>query len=232
MSEAPTFSILVPTRGRRNDLLRLIDSLDTTMEEARDYEIVVYIDHDDPSYDGLERPCLRVIRGPRIVLSKMWNACYAISQGEILMHCGDDIVFRTQGWDRKVREAFEQYEDRIVLVHGDDLLHPNGRLATHSFLHRRWVETVGHFVPPYFVSDFNDVWLTDVANELGRKVYLPDVVTEHMHYCAGKGPKDQTHIDRLERHSQERPDLLYKEKKPEREEDVRRLREVIEACKV
>ena len=42
---------------------------------------------------------------------------------------------------------------------------------THGFLHRNWVETVGYFVPPYFSSDFNDTWLNEVADMIGRKIY-------------------------------------------------------------
>ena len=50
----------------------------------------------------------------------MWNRCYEISSGDIVMHCGDDIRFRTKGWDTKVLNKFKEYKDKIVLVYGDD----------------------------------------------------------------------------------------------------------------
>jgi glycosyl transferase/beta-hydroxylase protein BlmF len=106
------------------------------------------------------------------------------------MHAGDDIRFTTPGWDTQVRQAFAQSQDKILLVQGDDLSPNREVLATHGFLHRRWVETVGYFLPPLFSCDWNDVWLTEIADALERRVMLP-FVTEHQHYSFGKRPADK-----------------------------------------
>jgi hypothetical protein len=154
----------------------------------------------------------------------MWNECWRHAHGPILMHCGDDIVFRTQGWDTMVRNVFERYPDRIVFVHGDDGYWQD-RLGTHGFLHHRWTEAVGTFCPPYFSSDYNDAWFTEVARELDRKVYLPDLLTEHLHPAFGKAPMDQTHLERIERGRRDNVDQRYIDLAPERAEWVTTLRE-------
>ena len=64
------------------------------------------------------------------------------------MHCGDDLTFDTPGWDGVVREAFEQTPDKILFAYGNDLGPHGETFGTHGFVHRRWVETLGYFVPP------------------------------------------------------------------------------------
>ena len=49
------------------------------------------------------------------------------------------------------------------------------------------------------VSDYNDTWLNEVSKLINRYHYLPDMYIEHMHFVVNKGPKDQTHMDRLKR---------------------------------
>lgn len=230
MTKTPlkTFSLLCPTRGRPTEIHRLYQSIIDTADKPEEIELVLYIDDDDRSYDGVEfngKVSVQFVPGARIVLSQMWNECYKVSKGDILMHCGDDIVFRTKGWDTTVKDAFSQYPDKIVFVFGDDG-HWKDTFGTHGFIHRKWAETVGHFVPPYFSSDYNDTWLNDVARAIGRHHYV-DILTEHMHFAFSKGPLDQTHKDRLERHEQDNVNLMYEMKSEERQQDVDKLKEVI-----
>ena len=176
--------------------------------------MVTYIDDDDPSYDALELDIDWVrVRGGRQIdglvnLSVMWNRCYEASSGDILMHCGDDIVFRTPGWDDIVRQAFDSTPDDILFAFGRDGYQDGNNFGTHGFIHRKWVETVGFFVPPYFVSDYNDTFLNDVAKRIGGHVEIP-IYTEHMHHCAGKAFIDQNTAERLARHQQHDPGALY-----------------------
>lgn len=208
-------------------MARLVKSIRSTAADP--VEVVFYVDMDDPVswQTAAELDVVMVSSDPPIVLSDMWNRCANAAQGEVLMQCGDDIVFRTPGWDRAVMAAFEAVPDRIVLVHGDDRLQ-GFRLATHPFLHRRWVDTVGYLVPPGFSCDWTDVWLHEVAQALGRRVYLPGVVTEHMHPVAGKGPMDQTHRDRMERGARDNVAALYTARVGEREADIAKLRAQME----
>lgn len=208
-------SVLLPTRQRPQQLVRMVDSILETAHLPEQIEVVVYVDDDDQSYDGLNLGIETVwVRGPRshngLVgnLSVMWNHCYAASSGDIVMHCGDDIIFRTPDWDDVVRSAFDAVEDKVLFAFGDDGYQTGLNFGTHGFIHRKWVEAVGYFVPPYFVSDYNDVFLNDVAKLVDRHLEIP-IYTEHMHWCAGKAVIDQNTQERLDRHAEHRPQELY-----------------------
>lgn len=219
-------SLLCPTRKRPQNIKRLWQSVQDTALAPEHIELVVYIDDDDNSYDELDVP-MTVVRGPRIVLSEMWNKCFEVSKGNVLMHCGDDITFNTQHWDDIVGAALSEYPDRIVFLYGRDG-GPLSDFGTHGFIHRKWVETVGYFVPPYFSSDYNDTWLNDVAKLINRHKRV-DIYTEHHHPAFHKAELDQTHQDRLERHRNDKVDDLYRspEMAAERQDNANKLREVM-----
>lgn len=226
-SREQVISLLVPSRARPKEFKRMVESAWNNATYPGRIEVVAYLDLSDvhtTEYPYDDR--ILYLTGERILLSQMWNECYALASGDIVMHCGDDIVFETPSWDQIVRREFAKSEDKILLVHGDDRSPNTDLLATHGFLHRRWVEAVGYFLPPYFSSDWNDVWLTEVADMIGRRVKVP-IVTEHMHYSFGKRPNDET--DRAREARGRRDDVveLYKSKARERKGDAIKLKEAM-----
>lgn len=214
-------SILVPSRGRPDNVRRLYKSLlDTTVG---DWELLVRLDDDDPSaYDS--PPHQTNIVGPRLLLSELWNDLVPYSLGDILMHGGDDITFNTPGWDLIVRQAFP--ENMIAFVHGDDLGGKGDKLGTHGFLSRKAVKACSYFMPPYFASDYNDLWWNEVYDELGRRIFVP-IITEHHHPAFGKGEWDLTHQERIERHKAEDVDAIWRDTADKRADDVAKLRNLL-----
>jgi hypothetical protein len=222
-------SLLAPTRNRPASVRRLIHSARQTADSPSGLEFVFYADSDAPLPEDItSRLDVVTITGPRIVLSAMWNACYGQASGEIVMQAADDIVFHTPGWDTAVLAEFEKVPDKILLVHGEDGIQ-GPDLGTHSFLHRRWVETLGYFTAPYFSSDYGDTWINDLADKTGRRVYLPDVNIEHLHPGVGKAPFDQTHTDRVLRGQRDNVVALWASLEAERVADAAKLQAVIDA---
>ena len=208
-----------------------ISSCMKTADDPSNIEFVFYIDKDDYrsiDYFSHKKFPLEVkhVVGERIVLSQMWNRCFDVATGEILMHSGDDLRFRTKGWDTIVRNEFLKYDDRILFVFGRDGFAPPN-FGTHGFIHRNWVNVVGYFVPPYFSSDYNDTWLNEVADKIDRKVEA-DIYTEHLHPAAGKATWDRTHKDRLIRQKRDNVSALYEKLLPERNADVEKLLKYID----
>jgi hypothetical protein len=232
-----TISIILPTRKRPQFMERLCESAYSLADNKSHIETCFWIDDDD--VESLEKipdlvskyRTIKYCSGKRDVLSKLWNNAYQISSGTILFHCGDDIVIQTKGWDTIVRDAFSKYPDRILLAHGDDGwdISRHYCFGTHSFISKKWAEVTGYFLPPYFVSDFNDNWLNDVSWIIGRHVRL-DIFTEHLHFKNGKQPHgiiDENTKERLERHSLEKPQDLYNNLLIWRQSDAKKLLDYI-----
>ena len=227
-------SLCVPTRQRPDNILRLCNSAFLNAKSPLQVEVVFYMDNDDNDHFVEETINLlqeefsnvKYIKGDRINLSKMWNVCAENASGDILMHCGDDITMNNQGWDEIVRNAFQEEEDNIWLVYGNDLLQRE-RLATHGFYHRDWYETLGYLTAPYFSSDYCDTWNDEVAREIGRIKYIPSLITEHHHFSNKKAVKDLNTIERIERHMKDNVDTKFQDLKNERKKDAEKLRKVI-----
>jgi hypothetical protein len=224
---SPRISVLCPTRSRPGNVRRLVTTgLETA---AGGIEFVFYADDDAPGSvpeDVAGMAQVTVVTGPRIVMSDMWNACWKASGGEILMQCGDDIAFRTPGWDSMVCDVIGSYPDRIVFAYGQDGLRDDD-YGTHGFVHRAWAETLGYFTPPWFSCDYSDTWLNEVAAMAGRKHQIPGLLTEHCHPNAGKHPWDQVHQERAARGARDNVAGLYESMAPRREQDAAKLRAVM-----
>lgn len=221
-------SILCPTRGRPENVKRLLDSIKETSTVMP--QVVFYRDDDDAPFPldfyWSQRMNVKVVNGPRIKMAEMWNRCAEVAEGEILMVAGDDIVFRTKGWDDDVRRAFAAFPDRLVMVHGNDGVYAE-KFGTHFFLHRNWVDAVGYVTPPYFEGDFVDTWWNEIATALNRRIYFP-FVTEHMHPIARKAEKDNTYREKEARQKKENSEQLYKELRSERKADFQKLAAIID----
>jgi hypothetical protein len=210
----------------------LVDSIAATA--SREVQVVFYADNDDqPSIDAL--PALQDayeavdvvgVIGPRVTMSSCYNRCAEYADGEILQECCDSVLFESEGWDLEVEAAFAKVPDKIRLVFGCDGIH-NGRAATLPFLHRRWVETVGRFMPPYFSCDYCDTWVWEVAKALDRITYLPQVLTTHRHPSVGTAPMDRTHEERMARGFNDDVKAIFDSKADERAMEVEKLRAVM-----
>ena len=215
-------SILCPTRERPGQVVRLIESVLETSVFPEKIEILFYIDNDDESFPDIDQlsPQVRVFKGPRTWISNAHNYLYSHCEGEIVMTAADDMVFRTHGWDSAIYAAFESIPDRIALVYGNDLGTHAGRIATHGFFHRNWIETLGTWVQPGRGSLW-DLWSTENARKLGRLVFLDKVVIEHVHYRQSKTEVafDKTYSYVRSMNSSFRPELTYRKLKRERRID-------------
>lgn len=216
-------SILTPTRRRPVEFNRMwLSAHDTS---SLPIEILAYQDEDD---DIALPSGVTIVKGPRIVMSDMWNRLLPCASGDLLMLGSDDIIFRTRGWDALVESAFAAVPDRILMVHGSDMGGHFSRFAAHPIVHRRWVDALGYFTPSCFTADFADTWINDIANALGRRRFVPAVI-EHMHFLYKKAEVDETYQENLARHERDDPEALYDRLKPERDAAVAILRPLMDA---
>lgn len=224
-------SLLTPTRGRPDSFQRMQSSAFDLADDPGEIEVIAYIDADDKSYNDLIAPRSEFyISEKREPLSKLFQMCYEKASGPIYMSCDDDVVFRTKGWDTMVRDVFMEYPDKLVMVYGDDG-DPNQEKnhGAHPFIHQRWVDVVGRYLPPYFRGDFCDTWLNDLADGIGRKVKI-DAYFEHLHPAFDKGVMDETRQEKIDHHfANNMPDVYYKDTVLERQQDINKLKAAINA---
>ena len=77
-------SILLPSRGRPDNIVRLANSIFETASNPSEIEIIVRLDEDDPKLEQyMDNPPKQTtyFTGPRVVLSELWNECYKRSMG-------------------------------------------------------------------------------------------------------------------------------------------------------
>jgi glycosyltransferase involved in cell wall biosynthesis len=199
-------------------------------------EVLAYLDDDDPQLSQYIRAFqpnhngsvpIKFKIGPRLVMTKNWNELLPIATGDILMQGNDDVLFKTPGWAEIVEDAFASEADRILLAFGEDGSgYHNGKFGPHPFVHRRWANALGYFIPPYFSSDFGDTWVNELGEALTRVKRLP-IEIEHLHFIWGKADQDKTTLERLARHKKDDPEKVYNAMKSLRDFDIRKLKSVV-----
>jgi hypothetical protein len=220
----PLISLCLPTRGRPKMFAAMANSAIEHAERPDLVEVVFYTAHDDElsgRYPSYGQNITRLI-GPPIWNSHAWNECAHEAAGDILMQAGDDLMFRTPGWDTAVRLAFAAWPDRIGLVHcadgsyhdePADRVYPWGsvreRFAAHVIVHRRWYAAVGYLVPPMLASTMTDFWVNELADLIGRRAFLPNVLVEHLHPTFRKRERDATDERRWSQDQYMKPSTLY-----------------------
>jgi len=189
MSASPTFSIIVPTRGRLDGLRRLLASFRATTKDINRIEVVLVMDEDDDAtirfeYAGV--PLKRVIVRPGLSMGSLNMAGYEVASGRYIMLLNDDVIVRTPAWDEGILAAFRSAADEIVLVHVNDKIFED-RLCTFPFLSKTYCEVAGGICPKDYIRYRIDDHIYNVFNLLSvlgrtRILYLPDVVFEHTNY--------------------------------------------------
>ena len=192
-------AILVPSRERMNRRLTMLLSILTTAKDINNVNIYFGVDEDDPTRDIIKKvanaiPCVKIvdIKNDKkfIGLGKMWNLCVDASTEEIISMIGDDMVFKTPGWDEMLIKEFENMpEDKIQGIHCNDDCH-GAKLEVNFFCHRKYAEVVGKFMREEFKINWIDQWLHQVFNSVGRLKYRGDIMIEHRHWVLGKDKKD------------------------------------------
>lgn len=168
-------SVLVPTRGRPEQLRTMLASFAETTDGAAD--LVFRVDDDDVDTLALLEGHA-VIVGPRLdgyrSLPLFFNELAAVATGDVLLIGNDDMVFRTPGWPALILEAANRYPDGLFDI----------GVQTHNVTHypfacvsKALTERLGFLCDPSVF--WVDIYLRDVMQAFGRCVRLPSVKILH-----------------------------------------------------
>lgn len=185
-----SLAVLVASRGRPDRFTELLDAIESTAHG--DVRVYCGLDNDDPS--RLDYPARRefgtYVFSPRMCLAEWTNhlSGLALRDGHsVLASFGDDHRPRTTGWDIAVQAAFDRMGDGLVYTR-DGL--QDERLPTAPFWSATVIRVLGWFFPPVLKHMYADDYWLKLARDIGRCVFLPDVLVEHMHPSAGKAVAD------------------------------------------
>jgi hypothetical protein len=186
-------TILVPSRGRPENIIRLMEAWSTTT--TRDTRLLVLVDDDDPKLNEyLAIPNIDIQVGPRLRIGGTLNAvapieatkCFAIG------FMGDDHLPRTEGWDDRFLTALDGVG--VGVTWGNDLYH-GANLPTAVVMTSNIVTTLGYFVMPGGIHLFLDNFWLAIGRGIDSAHYLDDVIIEHIHPYFGKAEYDETYTE-------------------------------------
>lgn len=229
-------SLLLPTRGRPDMLATMIESAYRLADHQQELFVKLYIDDDDkPTLDKVielrkNNKNIEYLVGPRIALSETVNLLYKhLPTTEIIGLGGDDIRFETQGWDTLLINVFEKYPDRILLAYLDDgwIKH---NFASHPFIHKNSIEILGHILPNYLYGEYQDTYLNEIYDLVGRKEKV-DGVARHWHYSPGLRNADETDHDKFRRQAEHGSINKFHSERSIRESEAMKLLEFIKNYK-
>ena len=201
-------SLLCPSRERLNKFLTFTSSIFCTAKNIKNIEIVLGVDEDDPKFKEYKRIANNLSFIKFITfkeglfkeegLSGLWNIMARKCTGDIVAMVGDDMIFQTNDWDKKIIDTFQAQEDPIWLIHCNDGMRGPGNkyenvepMAVNSFVHRAYINAVGRYVQTEEPAIFQDTYLDRLFNGLGRKIYYHNIMIKHLHFSEG-GTKDKT----------------------------------------
>ena len=191
MTRRPTFSLIVPTRGRPAQLRRFLANVAATAADRDGVEVVLVVDADDPASAAVRHRQIAVrpaVVPPGLTMGALNRAGYEASAGDYVMLLNDDVEARTPGWDAAALACFRRFPDPFVLVHVNDTLFRD-KLCTFPLVSRAFCDMAGGICPAEYVRYRIDDHIEDVFNLLNllgerRTVYLPDVVFKHRNTVA------------------------------------------------
>jgi predicted O-methyltransferase YrrM len=220
----PELAVIVPTRGRPENIRRLISAWDFT--NAWDSaDLVLVADSDDPEIQGY-RDVVELTRHPdteeclvRLIEMAAWMpmvhklnmVAKDVAEGWgteappfALGFAGDDHVPQTIGWAARYLAVL--HELGSGMVYGDDG-YQGRKLSTEWAITADVVRRLGQMVPAPVEHMYCDNSMMDLFNGAGALRHLPEVRIEHIHPITGKTQTDAQY-QRVNHRDQFRTDRL------------------------
>ncbi len=192
-SDFATMAILVPSRGRPENIRELQAALKETMTES---PMFVICDHDDPAlieYQKIAENLLvfrRVSKGMAVPLNKAVQKLLREKNFTHFAFLGDDHRPRSHRWDQAWIDILQ---DHGGLVYGDDLFQREN-LPTAVGMAGTIARALDGMVPEGFIHLYLDNFWKKLGEDLKRLTYLPDCIIEHCHPLVGKAQVDEGYV--------------------------------------
>lgn len=221
--------VVVPTRARPRSAMRLLSAVNATATEKTD--VIFGLDDDDDAAKILSaylrpREGVKWVTGPRMGMAEWTNYLVKMMMGkyEAFASLGDDHLPRTRGWDKTLLDAVSGGG----ISYGNDLI-MGERLCTAPVVSQNIVEALGWMCAPGLSHMCVDNVLKDIGTGADCLTYCPEVIIEHLHWCAGKAIVDKTYSE-AGIFSFDHPDwITYQEwQRDHMAQDIEKVKEVLQ----
>ena len=178
--------VIVPTRGRRAQCERLLESCTATASPGTDLLFVT--DPDDDSYEGMDwGPAVQAVLEPREYLTGKLNktALAMADVYDVIAWFGDDCLFRPPSqeggpaWDRAMLDMLAGMGGTGWVYADDKRRHD---VPEHWMVSSDVVKELGWFANPAVQHFYNDNSVAEIGKRTGLIRYCPAAVVEHVHY--------------------------------------------------
>lgn len=187
-------ALIVPSRGRPENISRLYKALSDTSSEVHLY---VGVDEDDTKLqqykDAVRETDITLVISPeRKRFGPTLNSIAKVlaDQYPYLAWMGDDHLPKTKKWDERYRHELAKMKAGIV--YGNDLVQ-GVNIPTQMAFTSNMVKALGYAVPEGFIHLFIDNFFLELGKKLDGAIYLEDVIVQHLHYSVGNSQQDQTY---------------------------------------
>jgi hypothetical protein len=181
--------ILVPSRGRPENLQRFLKAFVNTKASSKIY---IRLDIDDPKlseYQKLDLGRSLVVTGHQVKAAGAMREVFREYPNEKFYgFVGDDSIPRTEKWDSELAKSAGEWG----VSYPDDLLKRQS-LATHPFVGGNFLRAIGFWALDGLTHLYTDTTWDFLGRLYGNLVYRPDVIVEHMHFSVGKANHDKTY---------------------------------------
>ena len=182
--------VAIPTRGRPQFIATLLQTAHHTATNFSEVVVKYYLNDDDPSLRAYKKELNKMYDiygdsvqweiGPDQNTVHSWNMLCESTQADYYILAGDEVKFKTAGWDDKIKETKQQYPDGVFCISAFDG-RPNraeAEMCTTPIVTKEWREALGYFWSPFLWHWHVDHYTGDLARAVKRYVYRKDILIE------------------------------------------------------
>ena len=205
-------SLLVPTRGRPENAVRLFNAVAETVALA-DTHVAFVVDWDDPKkqdYEDLLPVQAELMIVPEDGPKRMgpvlnWAVRQKVISHDFIAFMGDDHLPRTVGWDDLLIASLG---GKPGVAYGNDL-NQGAKLPTSVLMSSGVPGNLGYMSPPGCEHLYLDDFWKFLGEMLGNLKYSHEVIIEHLHPTVGKGTWDSSYAATNSGHQFEHDQRAY-----------------------